>query len=153
MLFFPSHLPTNVSCSVVREEGLVLRPADGPEQITYHEGLQRSLPYLACAIRRPQRGAEPCGGPESDTVLYALNYFGMPMDTPVRIDSIRPRWMKWGDQELTVYHVIFERYGTLGGQWDTFLSPLAPVTGLVKWSSLLPHKTEVLFRPESTAGP
>jgi hypothetical protein len=149
VLFFPSHLPTNQSCSVVRPEGVVLRPSQGPDQISYHEGLRQSLPYLACGIRGAQRGVDVCGGAESETVLYALNYFGMPMDTPVRIDSIRPRWMKWGDRELVVYHVIFERYGTLGGQWETFLAKEAPVAGLVKWTSLLPHKTEVHFRPVS----
>ena len=152
VLFYSLESPTAQTCSVVREQGVVLRPAKGPERISYHDGLRRSLPYLACSIRPAQRGADVCGGDETDTVLYALNYFGMPMDTPVRIDSIRPRWMKWGERELTVYHVIFERYGTLGGQWDTFLAKESPVTGLVKWSSLLPHRTEVHFRPVPGGG-
>ena len=147
VLFFSADRPTNQDCSVVRPEGVVLRPAKGPEEIAYHEGLRRSLPYLACGIHPGQRGADICGGRETDTVLYALNYFGMPMDTPVRVDSIRPRWMKWGERELVVYHVILERYGTLSGQWDTFLTAQAPVSGLVKWTSLLPHRTEVLYRP------
>ena len=147
VLFFPPDNPTNRACSVVRPEGVVLRPHKGPERIGQQEGLRQGLPYLACSIRRAQGGAETCGGAETDTVLYALNYFGMPADTPVRIASIRPRWMKWGERELTVYHVVFQRYGTLGGQWNTFLAHEAPVAGLVKWNSLLPFKTEVYFRP------
>lgn len=147
VLFFPTDNPTNRACSVVRPEGVVLRPHRGPERIAQHGDLREGLPYLACSIRRAQGGAETCGGAESDTVLYALNYFGMPTDTPVRVASIRPRWMKWGERELTVYHVVFERYGTLGGRWNTFLAHEAPVAGLVKWSSLLPFKTEVYFRP------
>lgn len=147
VLFFPFDHPTNQSCSVVRPEGVVLRPHKGPERIGQHQGLRRSLPYLACSIRKAQRGVDTCGGAEVDTVLYALNYLGMPADTLVRISSIRPRWMKWGQRELTVYHVVFERYGTLGGQWNTYLAEEAPVAGLVKWSALMRHKTEVYFRP------
>jgi len=146
VLYFPYSSPTNKSCSVVRPEGLVLRPIHGPEQIADHMGLRTGLPYLACVMHQVQRRAELCGGPEGETVIYALNYFGMPADTQVRIDSIRPRWMKWGQRELVVYEVIMQRYGVLGGRWATYLAREAPVTGLVKWSSLLPHKTEVDYR-------
>lgn len=153
VLFFPRDNPTNQSCSVVRPEGVVLRPHKGPERVEQHHDLRQGLPYLACSIRAAQRGADTCGGAEVDTVLYALNYFGMPVDTPVRITSIRPRWMKWGERELAVYHVMFQRYGTLGGRWSTFLAPEAPVAGLVKWSSLVPFKTEVYFRPAGDGQP
>jgi hypothetical protein len=146
VLYFPFKNPTNKSCSVVRSEGLVLRPMQGPDRISDHQGLRTKLPYLACVIHREERGAALCGGPEGETVIYALNYFGMPGDTKVRIDSIRPRWMTWGQRELVVYEVVMERYGVLGGRWTTYLAEEAPVTGLVKWSSLMPQKSEVHFR-------
>lgn len=146
VLFFPFRNPTNKSCSVVRPEGLVLRPLQGPESISDHYRLRTKLPYLACVMRKVEPGVALCAGPEGETVIYALNYFGMPGDTKVRIDSIRPRWMKWGQREMVVYEVIMERYGVLGGRWTTYLAEEAPVTGLVKWHSLLPHKTEVHFR-------
>lgn len=152
VLFYPIDHPTNQNCSVVRPEGVVLRPHKGPERIGRFEDLRSRLPYLSCGIKRAQRGADVCGGAETDTVLYALNYFGMPADTKVRVDSIRPRWMKWAQRELVVYEVVFERYGTLGGRWTTYLAREAPVTGLVKWTSLLPHRTEVVFKPVVESG-
>jgi len=152
VLFSSAANPTVQTCSVVRPEGVVLRPAKGPERIGQHQGLRRRLPYLACAIKSAQRDVDVCGGAEVDTVLYALNFFGMPMDTQVRVDSIRPRWMKWGERELVVYEVILERYGSLGGPWTTYLADEAPVAGLVKWTKLLPRKTEVYYRlvPDSS---
>lgn len=145
-MFFQPDYPSNRSCSVVRDEGVVLRPHKGPAQIDEHAGLETGLPYLACDIRNVQRGPDTCGGPRSGSVLYALNYFGMPMDTQVRVDSIRPRLMKWEERELVVYEVVFERYGALGGRWTTYIAPEAPVAGLVKWTSLLPHQTTVIYR-------
>jgi hypothetical protein len=145
-VFFRKENPGQVSCSVVRPEGVVLRPHDGPDRIGPHGDLRQALPYLPCSIREGRRAGASCDGPESDTVLYALNYFGMPGDTYVRVDSIRPRWMSWGGRDLVVYEVVFERYGALGGRWTTYLSEAAPVAGLVKWTSLLPHRTEVHYR-------
>ena len=152
VLFFSMENPTSQNCSVVRPEGVVLRPRKGPERIGQFEDLRTRLPYLACGIKRAERGVEVCGGAETDTVLYALNYFGMPADTKVRVDSIRPRWMKWAQRELVVYEVVFERYGTLGGLWTTYLAREAPVAGLVKWTSLLPHRTEVHYKPVIESG-
>ena len=146
VLFFSAENPTVQTCSVVRPEGVVLRPGKGPERIGQHEGLRRRLPYLACSIKSARRDVDVCGGAEIDTVLYALNFFGMPMDTMVRVDSIRPRWMRWGERNLVVYEVVFERYGSLGGLWTTYLAAEAPVAGLVKWTTLLPRKTEVYYR-------
>jgi hypothetical protein len=146
VLYHTRDNPTIQSCSVVRENGLVLRPNRGVDQIGRLTGLRRALPYLACSVHEVRRGRAACGGPASDTVLYALNFFGMPHDTKVRVDSIRPRWMKWGERELAVYEVVFERFGTYEGRWTTYLTPEAPVAGLVKWTSLLPRHTEVIFR-------
>jgi hypothetical protein len=151
VLFTSAENLTVHTCSVVRPEGVVLRPAKGPERIGQHEGLRQRLPFLACSIRGAQRAVDVCGGSEVDTVLYALNYFGMPADTKVRVDWIRPRWMKWGERNLVVYEVVFERYCSLGGRWTTYLSDEAPVAGLVKWSTLLPQKNEVYYRPVSDA--
>ncbi len=146
VVFYPRENPGNQSCSVVRDAGLVLRPRKGPERIGLHDGLHRGLPYLACSVREERRGVGTCEGPQTTNVLYALNYFGMPMDTDVRVDSIRPRWMKWGDRELAVYEVIFERYVSLEGRWTTYIAPEAPVAGLVKWTRLAATTTEVHFR-------
>lgn len=145
-LFFQPNSPANRSCAVVRPEGVVLRPRKGPEQIAEHAGLRTGLAYLACDIRNVQRGADTCGGKPSGSVLYALNYFGMPQDTQVRVDSIRPRWMRWEERDLVVYEVVFQRYGALGGRWTTYVAHEAPVTGMVKWTSLLPHQTTVIYR-------
>ncbi len=145
-LFFQPEYPANRSCSVVREEGVVLRPHKGVESIGEHAGLRTGLPYLACDIHNAQSGPQPCGGQFSGTVLYGLNYFGMPVDTQVRVDSIRPRWMRWEQRDLVVYEVVFERYGSLGGRWTTYIAEEAPVTGLVKWTSLLPKQTIVIYR-------
>ena len=152
VLFFSLDQPANQSCAVVQAPGLVLRPHAGPEKIGTRDGLRTALPYLACGIHDANRGEGVCGGRQTDVVLYALNYFGMPADTQVRVDSIRPRWMKWGQRELVLYEVVFERYGALGGLWTTYLAREAPVTGLVKWTSLLPHQTIVLYR-EILEGP
>ncbi|MDF1702296.1 MAG: hypothetical protein P1V36_14175 [Planctomycetota bacterium] len=152
VLFFQPDYPANRSCTVVRPEGVVLRPHKGSDQIAEHTSLRAGLPYLACDIHNVQRGPDTCGGQLSGTVLYALNYFGMPLDTQVRVDSIRPRWMRWEERELAVYEIVFERYGSLGGRWTTYLAREAPVTGLVKWTSLLPNQTTVIFR-EVVDGP
>ena len=146
VLFYAVDYPARRSCSVVRPEGVVLRPHQGPERLGSQTGLRTELPYLACSIRTARGGSDTCGGAATDDVLYALNYFGMPSDTDVRVDSIRPRWMKWEERELVVYEVVFERYGALGGRWTTYLAEAAPVAGLVKWTSLLPHQTVVVYR-------
>jgi len=151
-VFFQPEYPANRSCSVVREDGLVLRPHKGVEQIAENAGLKTGLPYLACDIRNVQPGPEPCGGSLSGTVIYALNYFGMPADTQVRVDSIRPRYMRWEERDLVVYEVVFQRYGSLGGRWTTYMAREAPVTGLVKWTSLLPNQTVVIYREVVDAG-
>ncbi|MDA1194432.1 MAG: hypothetical protein O2894_04545 [Planctomycetota bacterium] len=145
-LFFQPDYPANRSCAVVRAEGVVLRPHRGPERIASHTGLRTGLPYLACEIRTAVRGPDTCGGTAGDTVLYALNFFGMPTDTQVRVDSVRPRWMQWEGRDIVVYEIVFERYGALGGRWTTYLAREAPVAGLVKWTSLLPHQTIVVYR-------
>lgn len=146
VLFYSTKDPTNQSCAVVLESGLTIRPHAGPERLGESKNLRTALPYLACSIHDAHRGEGVCGGRSTGTVLYALNYFGMPADTRVRVDSIRPRWMKWGERELPVYEVVMERYGSLGGRWTTYLAQESPVTGLVKWTSLLPHKTVVVYR-------
>ena len=151
-LFFQPDYPANRSCAVVRSEGVVQRPRKGPAQIAEHAGLRTGLPYLPVDIRNVQRGPDTCGGTPSGSVVYALNYFGMPIDTQVRVDSIRPRLMRWEERELVVYEVVFERYGALGGRWTTYLAHEAPVAGLVKWTSLLPHQTTVIYR-EVVDGP
>lgn len=145
-MFFNPEYPGNRSCSVVRKEGLVLRPHKGVEGIGEHAGLRTGLPYVACDIHNAQYGPNSCGGARTGTVIYALNFFGMPADTQVRVDSIRPRWMRWEERDLVVYEVVFERYGSLGGRWTTYLAHEAPVTGLVKWTSLLPNETVVIYR-------
>ncbi|MDJ0522631.1 MAG: hypothetical protein QNJ90_11240 [Planctomycetota bacterium] len=146
VLFFRVDEPTAQSCSIVLDPGLTLRPHKGPERLGANKDLRTSLPYLACSVHMANTGKETCGGRSTGTVLYALNYFGMPADTQVRVDSIRPRWMKWGERELPVYEVVMERYGALGGRWTTYLAQEAPVAGLVKWTCLLPKKTEVVYR-------
>lgn len=151
-LFFSRSHPHVRSCSVVRAEGVVLRPRRGPERIAEFSDLHQALPYLPCSIRDERGGDAACGGRVTNTVLYALNYFGMPADTEVRVESIRPRIMRWGEREVTVYEVIFERYGPLGGLWTTYVSKEAPVTGLVKWMSLLPNRTEVHYREVLSTG-
>ena len=145
-MFFQPDSPANRSCSVVRPEGVVVRTRKGPDQIGEYAGLRTGLAYLACDIRNVQRGPDTCGGTPSGSVLYGLNYFGMPIDTQVRVDSIRPRWMRWEERDLVVYEVVFQRYGALGGRWTTYLAHEAPVAGLVKWTSLLPHQTTVIYR-------
>jgi len=152
VLFFSLDQPANQSCAVVLDPGLVLRPHAGPEAIGSHRNLRTARPYLACGIHDANRGEGVCGGRQTDVVLYALNNFGLPADTQVRVDSIRPRWMKWGERELAVYEVVLERYGALGGLWTTYVAREAPVTGLVKWTSLLPHQTIVVYR-EILEGP
>jgi hypothetical protein len=152
-MFFQLEYPANRSCSIVREDGLVLRPHKGVEGIDEHAGLRTGLPYLACDIRNAQPGPDPCGGRVTGTVVYALNYFGMPANTQVRVDSIRPRYMRWEERDLVVYEVVFERYGSLGGRWTTYLAREAPVTGLVKWTSLLPNQTVVIYREVVDAAP
>lgn len=151
-MFFQPDYPANRSCVVVRPEGVVLRPRKGPEQITEFAGLRTGLPYLAVDVHNVQRGPQPCGGKKTGSVVYGLNYFGMPIDTQVRVDSIRPRLMRWEERDLVVYEVVFERYGSLGGRWTTYLAQEAPVTGMVKWTSLLPHQTTVVYR-EVVDGP
>lgn len=146
VLFLDTQYPTSQSCAVVLDPGLVLRPHGGPDTLGREKDLRTSLPYLACSIHDAHRGKDTCGAKQTGIVLYALNYFGMPTDTKVRVDSIRPSWMKWGERELPVYQVVFQRYGALGGLWTTYLAHEAPVTGLVKWTSLLPHKTTVVYR-------
>jgi hypothetical protein len=144
-LFHQRGQPNNQSCVVVREGGLVLRPPRGPERIGREVGLHQSLPYLACTIYDGKRGQPTCGGSSNKPALYGLNYFGMPADTRVRVDSIRPRWVKWGERELVAYEVVFERFGPLSGRWTTFTAEEAPVTGLVKWTRLTPP-AEVHYR-------
>ncbi len=145
-LFFDLSRPTSKSCSVVMESGLVLRPRKGPERIGGERNLRTAAPYLACSIHDAHRGKETCSARSTQEVLYGLNRFGMPASTKVRVDSIRPRWMKWGEREMPVYRVEFQRYGQLGGRWTTFLAHEAPVAGLVKWTTLLPHQTTVIYR-------
>jgi len=146
VLFASQDAPTRQSCSVVLDPGLVLRPHRGVAEIGHNRGLRTGLPYLACSIHDAHRGPDVCGGKANANIVYALNYFGMPADTQVRVDSIRPRWMKWGEREMPVYEVVFQRYGALGGLWTTYLAREAPVTGLVKWTTLLPSRTIVVYR-------
>jgi hypothetical protein len=146
VLFWSPEYPAQRTCSEVRPEGVVLRPHQGPDRIGNHTGLRTGLPYLPCSIHTARRGPDTCGGPSTGNVIYALNYFGMPADTDVRVDSIRPRWMRWEERDLVVYEVVLERYGVLGGRWTTYLSKEAPVAGLVKWTSLLPRQSVVVYR-------
>lgn len=152
VLFHRRASPGNLSCSVVRPGGLVLRPNRGPERIGREEGLRRALPYLACSVRQERRGVATCEGAEVNTVFYALNYFGMPAGTDVRVEYIRPRWVRWGERELAVYQVVFERYVSLEGTWSTFIAEEAPVAGLVKSSRLTESGVwEIHFREILTA--
>ena len=146
VILYPYDHPANQQCTVVRPEGVVLRSRKGPERIGAYTKLRQGLAYLACSIQKTQHTGDVCGGKKTDDVLYGLNNFGMPVDTKVRVDSIRPQWMKWGERELVVYMVVFQRYGQLGGRWTTFISSDAPVAGLVKYSAILPQKSEVHFR-------
>jgi hypothetical protein len=152
VLLFKRSRPHARTCSVVRPEGVVLRPHRGPAQIGEFENLRRALPYLPCTFHEERGGAAPCEGKVAGEVLYALNYFGMPHDTNVRVVQIRPRTMRWSERELTVYEVIFERHDALGGQWTTYVSVDAPVAGLVKYSYLLPAHEEVHYREILNAG-
>ena len=130
--------PAKETCVSVRKEGVVLRPFNGPDTLGVERGLRHQRAYLACSQRSVQGSASSCGSEpnKGEVLLYPLNDFGMPIATDVVPTRIHPRLMVWQDRELVVYQVDFIRYGQLSGQWSTFLSSEAPVTGLVHMSAL-----------------
>lgn len=142
VLFYAREQPQQVSCLVVRPEGVVTRPARGPEHLGILGDLRRERPYVATEYKALERGDLACG-PSSvpaQAVLYPLNDLGMPQGTQVRMHSIQPLRVRWRDRELVVYEVVFERYGMLPGTWRTYLSEDAPALGLVKRTALHPNR-------------
>jgi hypothetical protein len=138
VLFYDRSAPQNLSCMIVREEAVVLRPMEGPDRIGEFDGLKRQLPYLACEFHDLARGERGCaaGTSRAQPVIYALNYFGLPYDSQVRIDSMQPLRVRWGDRDVVVFEIVYERYGILAGTWRTYVTPEAPVAGLVKMTAL-----------------
>lgn len=135
------------SCVVVRKEAVVVRPHRGADRIGSLRDLRQQMPFLACSLRPVEAGGKGCGGTEKeqDVILYGLSKFGMPVDSEVRVLSIKPSLMQWRDRELVVYEVNFERYGPLAGIWTTYLAREAPVAGLVKMVHLPADRKRPMF--------
>jgi hypothetical protein len=143
---FDVALPGEALCISVREEGVVLRPRQGPEVLA-DQDVRRAAPYLACLHRSAQRGSG-CGGELGEaagaTILYPLNAFGVPADRPVRLDSVEAVWTEESGARRLVYLAVLQDYQ--GATFKCFVAakPRALVTGLV----------QVELRPEkATARP
>jgi hypothetical protein len=126
--------PGDALCVSVREEGVVLRPFQGPTNLGDWE-LRRAAPYLACRERRVPRGGG-CASTEDGgegLLLYPLNGLGLPMERRVRLDSLEAVWTETGGRERLVYLAVLQEYGA-GGTFKCYVSSDADarVTGLVQ---------------------
>lgn len=125
--------PGDALCISVREEGVVLRPSQGPASLGDRD-LRRSAPYLACKERRVPRGGG-CAGTEeggAGTLLYPLNQLGIPVERPVRLDSLEAIWTETGGLQRLVYLAVLQDYK--GGTFKCYVAskPRALVTGLLQ---------------------
>ncbi len=138
VLFYDRDRPQRLSCLIVRPEAVQMRASHGPERMGVFDGLRRERAYLATEYKGLNQGEQTCAAASqpAQTILYALNNFGMPHDSQVRVHSMQPLRVKWRDREIVVYEVVFERYGMLSGTWMTYLSEDAPAVGLVKRTAL-----------------
>lgn len=136
-------------CVVVRPEGVVTRPHDGPERIGLQRDLRHAPAYLACSLRAVDRRRGGCGGAETEreVVLYGLNGFGMPMDTNVVVQTLQPMRVLWGDRTIDVYRATFQRYGLQAAAWATWITHDVPVTGAVRTEVIQgEHTASSVFR-------
>lgn len=126
--------PHDVICFRSVEDGVVLRPAAGPDRRAGHDGLKRALPYLVVELHRPESGSGGCASgryaDEPRLQFYPLSHFGIPADTPVRLDSIEAQWTESGGRDRLVYVAVLEDYRQY--YWMCFVDPGASLTGLVR---------------------
>jgi hypothetical protein len=141
--------PGSAPCFRVRQEGVVLRPAQGPASVGDQHDLKRFLPYLAVDMRvYESSGTCATGGaPDSEqTFLYPLNAFGLPKDTLVRPDTLRPLWVELRGQERLIYEVVLEDVARSETTWVGYVSPEAGVTGLVEVQAKKANTKPSVFR-------
>jgi hypothetical protein len=126
--------PGDALCISVREEGLVLRPREGPAVLDDRE-MRRAAPYLACRERRVTRGGGCADKDEGGDgfLIYPLGAFGLPDARRVRLDSVEAVWTETAGRERLLYVAVLQDYGA-GGTFKCFLSADAEarVTGLVQ---------------------
>jgi hypothetical protein len=115
--------------------GPVRRPASGPAKLPgYTSDPRAARPYVACE-RLPSIETQPAGAPATahETLLFALNDFGMPDGTVVGLESIEPEeGVKWGGRTRSGWLVVLRRYDALEGPWKVHVSKDAPVLGTMR---------------------
>jgi hypothetical protein len=132
----PDHARGLVHCVVVRPEGAVERPREGPVTLGHHRGLRSASPYLACTLHAFEPGSGGCatGTPagEPEDQLYDLNGFGTLKDLALRVDSIRLTRIRVGGRAREAYEVAMQKYEAGGppGTWIAYVAPDVPVLGL-----------------------
>lgn len=123
---------------VVRAPGPILRPYHGPEKIAGWVSAVwpdvRSLPpYLVCDLVRPGSASQPGSPPpKPEPYVFPLTNFGMPLEAPCVLRSIRPAMVRWQGQTRRGYEVDLVRYGMLEGPWIVWMSKDVPVLGTMK---------------------
>lgn len=129
----------------VRQPGPILRPRAAPASIPGYlsvgnSDLRESLPYLACEMR--SAAAAPPGAPaaRAQVEVFALNGFGMPIDTMCALRLIKPATVTWnGQTRRKAYEVLLQRFDKLEGPWHLYVSQDAPVLGTMVREYLAPH--------------
>lgn len=147
--------PGEVACLEVVAPGVVLRPASGPDTLGDLANLRREPPYLASRLSHPPAGkgcAAMGHARQAFWERFDLNGFGLPSSVPASLQSLRPVWIRRGDRYHFVYEAQMMRYGDHGGIWTHYISPEAPVTGVVfRQHSSTPRRVEdTVFRPCGT---
>lgn len=136
--------PGVTSLLIVRPEGVVLRPYElkGPlpgwVSINYPDP-HKFPPFLTCDARAPApAGGVPPGTPppRSETLVFPLGWFGMPLESRTVLRAIRPVEVSWNGAKRVVYEVSLMAYrGSSGGPegpWTVYVSKEAPVLGVVR---------------------
>ena len=135
--------PGVTSMLVVRPEAVVLRPYELkalPGWISMNwPDPKKFPPFLACDARAaPPAGGAPPGAPppRSETLVFPLGGFGMPLESQSVLRSILPVTVSWNGAKRVVYQVNLMAYrGASGGPegpWEVYVSKEAPVLGVIR---------------------
>jgi hypothetical protein len=131
------------SLLVVRPEGVVLRPYELkgslPGWISMAWPDPRRFPaFLACDGRNTSPTGVPAGTPppRSETLVFPLGWFGMPIESRCVLRSILPVTVSWNGSKRVVYQVNLMAYGGSSGgpagPWEVYVSKEAPVLGVIR---------------------
>ncbi len=133
-------LPEESQRLVVSSLGPVLRPYRGPAKI---DGWASAIwkdprefpPYLVCERRNSSSAPPVAPGsppPRPDPLVFPLNNFGLPLEAPCVLRSIRPATVRWQGRTRSAYEVDLMRYVSVEGPWIAWMAKDVPVLGTMK---------------------